>query len=80
MQVHWWYSGSTKDSCHEEQNQDLTVSLHGHVTPGAGKRTPADIGCQTGASLASLAASSNLSSTPLSKAADRRYDVGGQQP
>jgi hypothetical protein len=29
---------------------------------------------------ASLAASSNLSITPLSKAADRRYDVGGQQP
>jgi hypothetical protein len=27
-QVHWWYSESTKDSGHEEQNQNPTVSLH----------------------------------------------------
>jgi len=33
-QVHWWYSGSTKDSCHEEQNQHPTASIHGHVTQG----------------------------------------------
>jgi hypothetical protein len=47
-QVHWCYSRSTKDSCQKEQNQHPTASLHGHVTPSAGKGTPADIGCQTG--------------------------------
>jgi hypothetical protein len=32
-QVHWWYSGSTKDSCQKKQNQHPTESFHGHVTP-----------------------------------------------
>jgi len=50
-QVHWWYSGSTKDSCQEQQNQQPTVSPHGHLTPNAGKGTPTDIGCQTGVRL-----------------------------
>jgi hypothetical protein len=39
-QVHWWYGRSTKDSCQKEQNQHPTASLHGHVTPNAGKGTP----------------------------------------
>ena len=46
--VHRWNNGCTKDSCQQEQNQHPTVSLHGHVTPSARKRTPTDIGCQTG--------------------------------
>ena len=43
--------GSREDSCHEQQNQQPTVSPHGHLTPNAGKGTPTDIGCQTGVRL-----------------------------
>jgi hypothetical protein len=39
-QVHGRYSGSSKDSCQQEQSQHPTVSLHGHVTPSVGKGTP----------------------------------------
>jgi hypothetical protein len=39
-QVQGWYSGSTKDSCQKKQNQDPTVSLHGHVTPSVEKLLP----------------------------------------
>jgi hypothetical protein len=39
-QVHWWYSGSTKDSCQKKQNQHPTVSFHGHVTPSGEKLLP----------------------------------------
>ena len=45
--VHRWYSGSTKDSCQQKQNQHPRVSLHGHVTPSVGKGIPARIGCQS---------------------------------
>ena len=36
-QVYWQYSGSTKDSCQQQQNQQPTVSPHGHITPRAAK-------------------------------------------
>jgi hypothetical protein len=52
-QVHRWYSGSTKDSCQEEQNQQSKVSLHGQITLSAGKGTPVEHRMSNGAFLVS---------------------------
>ena len=60
-QVNWYYSGSTKDSCHEEQNENPTVPLHGHPRPKSCKITPADIGCQTARSESRVVETSALS-------------------